>query len=208
MTVDPTSKLTWKRYYSEWAIEYDGDVITYGYRPMGVLRKATEHVTIGPKILDIGAGTSLWLVSRSELVKGERSTVVSLDISREMLERSRWRGAEPVQGDAESLPFAGGAFDTVLALELIEALPRPADFLAEARRVLRPGGSLVLTLELPGAENVGLPGREIPGGDIIRYSVDDIAGMIEDIGLKPVINFRTRGFHVYEIVVFCATAPV
>ena len=50
-----------------------------------------------------------------------------------------------VVGDAMALPVRSRAADAVLATELLEHLPRPADFLAEAARVLRPGGTLVLS---------------------------------------------------------------
>ena len=50
-----------------------------------------------------------------------------------------------VQGvDALHLPFAGGAFDFVIAANVIHHLPYPTRFLDEARRVLRPGGLLLM----------------------------------------------------------------
>ena len=50
-----------------------------------------------------------------------------------------------VVGDAAALPFATGTFDFVLMIEVLQHLPDPARALAEARRVLAPGGVLVLT---------------------------------------------------------------
>jgi ubiquinone/menaquinone biosynthesis C-methylase UbiE len=49
--------------------------------------------------------------------------------------------------DAESLPFADGAFDGVLLVAALHHLPDPARALAEAHRVLKPGGLLVLGTE-------------------------------------------------------------
>lgn len=47
-------------------------------------------------------------------------------------------------GDGRRLPFEDGHFDAVLASEVLMMIPEPAEFLAEVRRVLRPGGRLVV----------------------------------------------------------------
>lgn len=55
-------------------------------------------------------------------------------------------GAKPqVFGDAHSLPFADGTFDTVLLLEVLEHLPEPQTAVKEAKRVLSPNGRLILS---------------------------------------------------------------
>ena len=50
-----------------------------------------------------------------------------------------------VWGDALVLPFASRSFDTVLCNEVLEHVPEPSHLFAEAARVLRPGGILLLT---------------------------------------------------------------
>jgi 2-polyprenyl-3-methyl-5-hydroxy-6-metoxy-1,4-benzoquinol methylase len=57
-----------------------------------------------------------------------------------------------VQGDAQNMKmFPPGKFDTVVAGEIIEHLPLPERFVAEAGRVLKPGGKLILTTNNKGA---------------------------------------------------------
>ncbi len=50
-----------------------------------------------------------------------------------------------VRGDAQALPFAGVAFDRVLCTEVLEHLPEPQRAVDEMHRVLKPGGTLLLT---------------------------------------------------------------
>lgn len=51
-----------------------------------------------------------------------------------------------VYASGRALPFRAGAFDAVLCTEVLEHVPEPNQVLAEVARVLRPGGSLVLTV--------------------------------------------------------------
>jgi SAM-dependent methyltransferase len=51
-----------------------------------------------------------------------------------------------VQGDVQRLPFRSGRFDAVLLLEVIEHISCAAVAIAEARRVLRPGGALIVSV--------------------------------------------------------------
>jgi SAM-dependent methyltransferase len=90
-----------------------------------------------------GAGLGLGYLSR----RAER--VVGLDIDPTNLERARatYKGrprVEIVEGDAERLPFPDASFDAVILFEAIYYLPSPERFVAEARRVLRPGGELMI----------------------------------------------------------------
>lgn len=71
---------------------------------------------------------------------------VGLEPAAAMAEIARRRGVEVVRGVGERLPFADERFDTVLAVALLAFLSDPGRALAEARRVLEPGGRLVLGL--------------------------------------------------------------
>jgi len=48
--------------------------------------------------------------------------------------------------DATRLPLAGGSADAIVALELIEHVPNPADVLGELRRVVKPGGTVIVSV--------------------------------------------------------------
>ena len=67
-----------------------------------------------------------------------------IDPSRSMLERAHARGIEVIEGTAEHLPFADDSFDHALVVTTLCFVDSPAAMLAEARRVLKPGGTLVI----------------------------------------------------------------
>ena len=69
---------------------------------------------------------------------------VGLDPAGDMLVRARERGIDVVKGVAEFLPFRDGTYDTALIVTTICFVDDIPQTLAEARRVLRPSGSLVI----------------------------------------------------------------
>jgi len=50
-----------------------------------------------------------------------------------------------VKADAEKMPFSDDCFDTIIAGELIEHLPKPEDFLKESKRILKKNGIIIIT---------------------------------------------------------------
>jgi SAM-dependent methyltransferase len=122
----------------------------------------------GRTVLEVGCGAGSLLQPLRE--RGFRST--AMDLSAAMVagyvRRARRLGLAPrvVRADAEDLPFAESAFDAVVAIGLLEYLPAPRRFLREARRVLRPGGSLLLSVPAAGSPNALAAGafRALPAG--------------------------------------------
>lgn len=98
----------------------------------------------GPRVLDLCCGTGDLALT---LKKRDRTARVHAgDFSREMLVRAREKGAAtpPLQLDALRLPFRDASFDVVaVAFGVRNYQDRAAGF-AEARRVLAPGGRLVI----------------------------------------------------------------
>ncbi len=73
---------------------------------------------------------------------------VALDLTAAMQARSRGRAQDLsmtwVQGDSMALPFADGSFDCVVLHLIVAVVPEPNACLAEAARVLKPGGRILL----------------------------------------------------------------
>ena len=126
----------------------------------------------GSRVLDVGCGPGWDLAALPEGLFG-----VGLD--RVMT----WLGCPPlVQGDAERLPFAAGAFDLVLALDLLEQEDlSPDQALREACRVLRPGGSLLV--RVPAQPWLYGPHDRTFGG-ARRYRRQELGAMVEDAGFR------------------------
>jgi SAM-dependent methyltransferase len=103
-------------------------------------------VTLGEsaRILDAGCGTGY---GTAELAGA--AFVIGTDIAAEAVGHARSRygsdRAHFVQGSCETLPFSDAAFDLLVAFEVIEHLDGWQDLLLEAKRVLRPGGVLLVS---------------------------------------------------------------
>jgi SAM-dependent methyltransferase len=137
--MDP--RADFKRFESErWGERAD----SYGSLTGAVSSRAAEAVLDaagvrpGVRLLDVGCGTGE-LVSAA-VARG--AVAVGVDLSEGMLEvaRSRHPGLEFRRGDAEDLPFGDGEFQCVTAALVLNHLPRPSRAVAEALRVLEPGG--------------------------------------------------------------------
>jgi len=98
-------------------------------------------------VLDVGTGTGQLLIA----LAGRVHEAVGLDLSREMLAIARTHleaaglsHCSVRQGDMYHLPFSGPSFDLVAIHQVLHYADDPAAVVAEAARVLRPGGRLVV----------------------------------------------------------------
>ena len=135
------SAADFKRFESEgWGERAD----TYGVLTGAISSRAAEALLaaadVGPdvRLLDVGCGTGELM--SAAVARG--ATAVGVDLSEGMLEvaRSTHPGLEFRRGDAEDLPFGDGEFQAATAAFLLNHVPRPPQAVAEALRVLEPGG--------------------------------------------------------------------
>jgi SAM-dependent methyltransferase len=94
----------------------------------------------GRRLLDVGGGTGNYALALSR----EGWDPVVADTSAEMLARAAAKGLRTVRADAQRLPFEDESFDAVTMISMLHHVDHPDAALDEARRVLRPGGRLVL----------------------------------------------------------------
>jgi ubiquinone/menaquinone biosynthesis C-methylase UbiE len=108
------------------------------------------RVRRGDRVLDVGCGPGHFARMLAEAVRQEGS-VIGIDAAPEMIEYAN-RKARRIPncafqvGTVESLPFPDGSFDVVVSTLMVHHLPEEgrADVVREMRRVLRPGGTLLL----------------------------------------------------------------
>jgi SAM-dependent methyltransferase len=94
-------------------------------------------------VLDVGCGGGQFL----KAMRAARR--VGLDLSPSLTARAREAladAAEIIEGDAEELPFVDASFERVLCSSVLNHVYRPERVMAEAWRVLKPGGRLVVTV--------------------------------------------------------------
>ena len=107
---------------------------------LGRLKPGSEN-----DLLLCGAGSGLDI---PHLPAG--AAVTALDVTPAMIRRARYRAVRSrrnvflIIGDATALPFAAVTFDVVVLHLILAVIPRPDLALAEAVRVLRPGGRLLV----------------------------------------------------------------
>ena len=123
-------------------------------------------------LLDVGCGSKPF----SGLFAGRVTRYLGTD-----LKASRFLGAARLDAfaRAEALPFRAGSMDTVLGLSMLTYLPEPRLMLEEARRVLRPGGMLIL-------EFTQMAPLHDPPHDYFRFTRHGAAWLLERAGFDVV----------------------
>jgi ubiquinone/menaquinone biosynthesis C-methylase UbiE len=132
--------------------EYDALALRYERRWSSyIAASAEETLKRVPAIqhewvLDVGCGTGVLLKRLLDRYPGAHLTGVDLSPAMVELARRRLPGRVTLEvGDVEALPFASSSFDLVMSTSSFHFWPAPKQALAELRRVLRPGGRLVIT---------------------------------------------------------------
>jgi len=205
------SEATFQDYYDEHGaetpliedlppIQLDGEV----RRTSVIVRLAAPQP--GDSILDVGCGDG-YLLSRLS-ARGISVSGVELAPARVRQAETRLAAAgieaDIRIGQAESLPFADGSFDLVVCSEVLEHLVDPAVAVGEIRRVLKPGGRLVITV--PRNEDIPVQrcvhcGKLTPrDGHLHRFDAASLRSLLEGAdlvvsecrGTYPTIN-RKKG---------------
>lgn len=163
----------------------------------GVLARRDGH----QRIVDVGCGegTATSLVKRLD----PGNTVIGIDWSAMALQQARARGVLVVQGGIDGLPLADASVDVVIMSELIEHLVDTDAAAEEARRILRPAGTLLLsTPNLAAWYNRGLVGlgiqpvfSEVSLKGVYGRPGQEVAGHLRLFTRRALEQFLTaRGF--------------
>ncbi len=133
------------RLYDLWAKVYDN---TFGALVHKRQIKALEQLRpeSGERVLDIGVGTGMTLKHYRDDI-----TVVGMDLSGGMLGKAIHKARELgldhchlVQGDAMQPPFPDHSFDHIMISHTVSVVSEPAQLMAWAKRLVKPGGRIVV----------------------------------------------------------------
>jgi SAM-dependent methyltransferase len=107
--------------------------------------------------------------------------------------------AAAVQGDALHLPFADGSFDRVICSEVLEHIPDDLGAMRELTRVLRPGGTMAVTVPRFGPELINWALSDeyhnVPGGHIRIYRRSVLMSRLASVGLRVTDRHYAHGLH-------------
>ena len=123
------------------ATRYDRGLLALERLGIGRLRRTLLASLGGKQVLEVGAGTGANLAYYPD---GAR--VVTMDANLPMLRGLQRKGppGPPVCADVTRLPFASGRFEVVVSTLVFCSVANPLAGLAEIRRVLVPGGRLLM----------------------------------------------------------------
>ena len=116
--------------------------------------------------------------------------------------------ADVKEGDALSLPFADGEFDRIVAAEVLEHIPADIQAIQELARVLRPGGTMAVSVPRWFPELVcwklSDDYHNTPGGHIRIYSDKELVGKVVNAGLEFEGKDHAHGLHTPYWWIKCA----
>lgn len=158
-------------------------------------------VAPGELMLDIGAGFGRH--AYEGLRRG--ATVIACDMAHEELSQCMTyfhaivsEGEAPTgaigatsQTDATLLPFPDGTFDRIIASEVMEHIPAHEDAIAELTRVLRPGGTIAVTVPAWFPESIcwklndEFYAPKAVGGHVRIYTENSMRSLLRGAGLTP-----------------------
>jgi SAM-dependent methyltransferase len=163
----------------------------------------------GDRVLDLGCGAGRHAFEAYR--RGARVVAVDLDLKElgpvsDMFAAMRAEGeirppaqAAAVTADATRLPFPDGSFDAIIVAEMLEHIPNDTAALKEIARVLRPGGTLAVTVPAWLPERVcwalSTQYHEVPGGHVRIFTRAELTAKLTAAGLTPTGGHHAHGLH-------------
>lgn len=170
---------------------------------------AQSHIAAADRVLDLGCGAGNLV---GDLQRAAAS-VVGVDVADAALRRARARHPEITFLRAEidgELPLEDNAFDVVWSSEVIEHVADTARWMSEVRRVLRPGGRLLLTTPSHGRLKLAVGGLERysePLGDHLHlYTARSLRGLLADFDFGQVEVRAAGGWPLWRRLLLARAA--
>jgi SAM-dependent methyltransferase len=149
------------------------------------LRTRLAHVTA--PVADVACGAGKW--TRVICDQVGTSGVIGVDISKPLLRQCRAAipGIVTVRGSALRLPFTDGTLGAAVIWNALQQLPGPAQAIAEARRCLQPGGTLILLTYRPARDPLAryFQAQHELAFSVTSFTEDQMRSYLTDAGLIP-----------------------
>jgi phosphatidylethanolamine/phosphatidyl-N-methylethanolamine N-methyltransferase len=170
-------------------------------------RAAIQHLELKPNdnVLEVGIGTGLNLPLYPPTCR-----LTGIDLSQEMLDKAVERVhtlAMPNVAlkvmDATSMDFGDDEFDSALATYTISAVPDPVAVLREMRRVVKPGGRLVLLNHFRSERRVAARFEDLVAPVCTRLGWKSnlkMTPLLKAVGLVPEVVIRVNMFNGWRLV--------
>ncbi|WP_343252647.1 methyltransferase domain-containing protein [Ligaoa zhengdingensis] len=159
-------------------------------------------------VLDAGCGTGAVLALLAEKYPEKRYT--GIDLSPEMITVASGKNLPNVKfvcGDCEMLPFEAESFDVITCSMSFHHYPHPLDFFQSCKRVLRPGGRLIIRdMTANSFLRFFINGIELPlchllgKGDVACYGRKDLERFCLASGLKLEAFEQRKGFRLHSVI--------
>jgi ubiquinone/menaquinone biosynthesis C-methylase UbiE len=187
--------------YDSFAEHYEGVMRPLQRWGLAGLRAEVINQLPAGRILEIGAGTGLNFVNYRPDAHG-----VATEFSREMLKiastKTRPAGVQLLQNRAEDLPFKNHTFDAAFATLVFCSVESPVRAFAELRRVVRPGGT-VLLLEHVRPRGILGPLFDLMNVATVRLFEDHVnrrtAKLVSEAGLE-VVDVKSRLMGIINLI--------
>jgi SAM-dependent methyltransferase len=141
-----------------------------------LVRQLVRGVPLG-RALDVGCGSA----GNTAVLRDIGWDVTGLEYSPTAAALARARGLLVVRGDARRLPFPDATFDLVMSTDMWEHIEEDDEVAAEAARVLRPGGRLLVAV--PAGMDLW-SGHDLALGHVRRYDRAGLTSLVESVGLE------------------------
>jgi ubiquinone/menaquinone biosynthesis C-methylase UbiE len=143
-----------RRYFDRWSKHYDDGRISRWFQYTQELTIRLLDLKPDSKVLDVGCGTGHAVLQLASIVSAGKAC--GIDVSPGMVEKASSKVpqelkeiVEFVQASSEDIPYPNGQFNHVLCTNSFHHYPDPLRALGEMRRVLKPGGQIVIFENAP-----------------------------------------------------------